>query len=418
MDYSTEVINISKIKEGFYIGDQIAATNLEVLIQFKLTHMINATGSQVINQWESIGIKYLTLNWSEDQNQNLFDSKDEIASRIVQFVDDSFIRGEGLLAHSVRGQNRVCIVVLIYLMKKFKWNVTKSMEYLRSKKQDVDIPNYFLNQVILFENRLLKKGDGIRTIPWSVENLSDPEEKLLRNTYVNGLISKASNVPKELIKPKAKKRIGWVDIGGAKNEVLAKYNPQKDLFLKNEKNIHPVTSHKRLRPSKSSIKNRSYSYGDVRRNDVNNNNLINHISNNMAPIKAINMTSSLKTNNPYNFQNNQNTQNQKTLAMSMDADNYMNLPGNISQKPNNLSDSYNPVQRDLLMNQLTNNYINSNNINTNNTNNLMSQAQGNIIVNKLNAQPQNKSIKQNEVLNDYQNIFMSNNLNALQIMII
>ena len=118
MDYTTEVINISKIKEGFYVGDQIAATNLDVLIQFKLTHMINATGSQVINTWETIGIKYLTLNWSEEPTQNLFDSKDEIASRIVQFIDDSFVRGEGLLAHSFKGTNRVCIVVLIYLMKK------------------------------------------------------------------------------------------------------------------------------------------------------------------------------------------------------------------------------------------------------------------------------------------------------------
>ena len=113
VEYTTEVINISKIKEGFYVGDQIAATNLDVIIQFKLTHMFNATGTQIINKWETIGIKYLTLNWSETPTQNLFDSKDEIANRIVAFIDDSFVRGEGLLAHSVRGQNRVCIVVII-----------------------------------------------------------------------------------------------------------------------------------------------------------------------------------------------------------------------------------------------------------------------------------------------------------------
>ena len=53
-----------------------------------------------------------------------------------------------------KGQNRVCIVVLIYLMKKYKWSLKKSMEYLKSKKQDVDIPSYFLSQLIKFESRL------------------------------------------------------------------------------------------------------------------------------------------------------------------------------------------------------------------------------------------------------------------------
>ena len=121
----TEVINISKIKDGFFIGDKLAAISIDVIIQFKITHFINATGSQIMNQWESVGINYLTLNWSENERQILFDGKDEIAERIVQFIDNSFIEGEGLLAHSFKGQNRVCIVVLIYLMKKYKWSLKK-----------------------------------------------------------------------------------------------------------------------------------------------------------------------------------------------------------------------------------------------------------------------------------------------------
>ena len=36
------------------------------------------------------------------------------------------------------------IVVIIYLMKKYKWGLKKSIEYLRGKKQDINIPLYFL----------------------------------------------------------------------------------------------------------------------------------------------------------------------------------------------------------------------------------------------------------------------------------
>ena len=51
--------------------------------------------------------------------KNLFDNKDEIANRIQAFIDDSSINGEGLLIHSLKGQNRACCVVLIYLLKKY-----------------------------------------------------------------------------------------------------------------------------------------------------------------------------------------------------------------------------------------------------------------------------------------------------------
>jgi hypothetical protein len=116
MDF--DVINITKIKDGFFVGDEATAANLDVIIQFKITHMVNAAGTQIINSWESIGIKYLTLNWSESPNQNLFDQKDEIANRLITFIDESLKNGEGILVHSLRGQDRACIVALIYFMKK------------------------------------------------------------------------------------------------------------------------------------------------------------------------------------------------------------------------------------------------------------------------------------------------------------
>ena len=139
MDYGTEIINISKIKDSFFIGDKIAGTNLDVLIQFKISHIINAAGNQIMNQFESIGIQSYTLYWSENINQNLFDPNDEIVDKIILFIRDSFTKGEGLLIHSMKGKNRCCIVVIIYLMKKYYWSVNKSIDFLKSKKEDIEI---------------------------------------------------------------------------------------------------------------------------------------------------------------------------------------------------------------------------------------------------------------------------------------
>ena len=62
-DMKIKELNISKIKDGFFIGDKILAISLDLIIEYKITHIINATGNQIMNQWESLGISYLTLNW-------------------------------------------------------------------------------------------------------------------------------------------------------------------------------------------------------------------------------------------------------------------------------------------------------------------------------------------------------------------
>ena len=257
-----EILNISKIKEGFYIGDKISAINLEVITEFKITHIINCTGNQIINQWESIGIKYLTLDWNISPSQILFDSKDEIVEKIISFIEISFKEGEGLLAHSYKGQNRACIIALIYLMKKYKWSLTKSMQYLKSKKSDVNISTNFYFQLEKFQQRLKERGELSRDIPWEFENLIDEEEKLMRNTYMNGL-SPSKLVDKnhqklilDLFNGKANKKnnkrhINWIDKNPINSSSLEIENLTEDLILK--KDIQPIDCHQRLKPKKSCI---------------------------------------------------------------------------------------------------------------------------------------------------------------------
>lgn len=253
-----EVVNITKIKDGYFLGDEATAVNLDVILQFKITHMINAAGPQVQNSWESIGIKYLTLNWSESPNQSLFDPKDEVANRIVGFIDDSSKNGEGFLVHSLKGQNRACIVVLIYLVKKFRWSLKKCLDFLSSKKQDINIPNYFLSQLNAFEARLCKIGQGPKTSNWteiSTGNLNDidNEELLIRNTYLNSLISNSVNeiISYSYKENKFNKKVNWNDQKG-KNLVIP--NTKKDLALMNPKEIKQLVYNKNVKPNKGCLK--------------------------------------------------------------------------------------------------------------------------------------------------------------------
>lgn len=281
-EYAVEVINISKIKEGLYAGDEIAATNLDVIIQFKLTHMLNATGLEVVNKWETIGVNYLTLNWSDTPTQNLFDSRDEIANRIVSFIDDALERGEGLLVHSLTGQNRVCIVIVIYLMKKYHWCLQKCVEYIKTKKTDINIQPYFVEQLQRFQERLIHRGEPIKSTPWSDDNITDDEERLLRNTYINSLESSAAKVPKELISVKKRKHIEWADANPYKKEMLVHINEAQDLVY--QRDPRPVTTHKRMKPGRSCMKkkNAQIGGGDIARSNSKGNivNMGNYANNN------------------------------------------------------------------------------------------------------------------------------------------
>ena len=267
MDFGAEIINISKIKDSFFIGDKVAGTNLDVLLQFKISHIINAAGNQIFNYFESVGIQYYTLYWSENPSQVLFDKNDEIVDKILLFIKESLSNGEGLLIHSVKGQDRCCVVVIIYLMRKYNWSVSKSIDFLKSKKEDIEIEPYFLEQLLSYEMRL-SKITNIKS-NWIELTSEDNDENLLRNTYVNGIPVKQLNSvgmneinnnnkiasmnkdnEAENLGKKNKLHINW-----AENDKLVNFNFEKELLFQEE--IQDITSHIMIKPTKSSIKAKS-----------------------------------------------------------------------------------------------------------------------------------------------------------------
>ena len=364
-DQMAEVLNIAKIKEGFYIGDKISAISIDVIIQFKITHMINATGNQIMNQWESIGISYLTLNWSEVPNQILFDSKDEIANKIVDFIDGSLLgKGEGLLAHSNKGQDRVCIVVLIYLMKKYKWSLIKSMQFLQSKKKDVEIPDFFMIQLKNFENRLIQRGELTHDIPWEFGGLTDPEEKLLRNTYINGLpVPKVNQINNNI---KKARHIMWADTNPYKQSPIELHDVSNDLLLQSD--IRPVFVHQSLRPRKSSIKGSNNSNNNYTDMFQNKNNIM--MNNNVNNLTSVTVNSMNNMNNNYINNNYFNAKNNNNMTPGNENINLMN-PGkynNLAKTNNNLSNNVN-VYNNPQLKQM------NNNISSNQTNNIINQGE-------------------------------------------
>ena len=115
----------------------------------------------------------------------------------------------------------------------------------------------------MFETRLSKVGMGPKTNSFnelSTEN--DMEEKLIHNTYLNGLNLKADNKSNLDIERKissiSSKRIVWADNNNFnRKDLLCNTNFAKDLFY--QKDIKPVLNHKKAKPIKPILKIRSAS---------------------------------------------------------------------------------------------------------------------------------------------------------------
>ena len=279
MDYGSDIINISKIKDSFFIGDKISGINLDVLIQFKISHIINTSGTEILNYFESIGVEYLTLNWVESPSQILLDSNDIIVDKIMLFISESLSRGEGLLIISVKGKNRCCIVVVIYLMKKYGWSVDKCIQYIKSKKEDIEIEPYFIKQLKEYEKKL-----NIKSNTWNEVSNKDNDEPLLRNTYINGLpvkqlnsigIDDINNINKANESTNKKKNI---HINWAENDKLVTLNYEKDLLFQIEKK--DITCHMTSKPGKSSIIKTINNNNNVLNNPLLENNKSNSNANN------------------------------------------------------------------------------------------------------------------------------------------
>jgi hypothetical protein len=75
-------------------------------------------------------------------------------------------------------------------MRRYKWSLLKTLEYVNSRRPDLEMRPSFLAQLQQYENRLYSKGIGPKTQTWN--EISDKntyhlenEELILTNTYLN-----------------------------------------------------------------------------------------------------------------------------------------------------------------------------------------------------------------------------------------
>lgn len=99
------------------------------------------------NHWEGRGVVYLTFQWLDLENQIIFDAKDTTTKAIFDFIENAIKKYESVLVHSVRGQSRSSSVLAAYFMRKYRWSMLKTLEFLNSRRPDLEIRGTFIQQL-------------------------------------------------------------------------------------------------------------------------------------------------------------------------------------------------------------------------------------------------------------------------------
>jgi len=96
------------------------------------------------NLWENMGVVYLTFFWMDMESQVLFDNQDKATKQIFDFIEKAQKRSQSVLVHSVRGQSRAASVLAVYIMRKYRWSMMKTLEFLSSRRPDLEIKASFI----------------------------------------------------------------------------------------------------------------------------------------------------------------------------------------------------------------------------------------------------------------------------------
>ncbi|CEM11682.1 unnamed protein product [Vitrella brassicaformis CCMP3155] len=229
-----DILGAVKVKDGLFVGDELSAHDFEFLLANKVSHVVNCAGRQVPNNYENIGIQYLTYFWMDHDNQLILDNRDQVANEVAAFIQESVDEGESVLIHSFRGQSRSCCIVVAYLMKRYQWSLEKTIEYLTSRRGDIQIKRGFMKQLEDYEKRLFGPNlNKKRSVDWNDGPVADldSEELLLRNTYINSRNDNlASTQPSSPSAPgpgepsNGTRRLAWADRGADDKERLETTN--------------------------------------------------------------------------------------------------------------------------------------------------------------------------------------------------
>lgn len=139
------------LDEQLYQGRGDQATNIKVVTDLQITHIINITQEHVSAFPEKI--QYLTLKLDDVSQTQLIKHFD----KTTHFLESALSNGGRVLVHCNLGVSRSSTISIAYLIHAKKWTLQQSHEFLKDKRTCIRPNRGFLKQLAIWEEMKLGK---------------------------------------------------------------------------------------------------------------------------------------------------------------------------------------------------------------------------------------------------------------------
>ena len=121
----------SKILDHLYIGGEDAATNINLLKELKITHVVNCvTGYTKTGQNFYGKIKYMGFAAEDDDDYNIFQHFDDV----YRFIEEARKSGGKALVHCIMGVNRSGALCVGYTMIYKNMGPISAVEFVKKAR--------------------------------------------------------------------------------------------------------------------------------------------------------------------------------------------------------------------------------------------------------------------------------------------
>ena len=150
----------SKILDHLYLGSQAEATNLQMLRELGITHIINCAEGY-INTGPSFygdGFEYLGFDAEDDWDYDIMQHFDPV----YQFIEDARTSGGKVLIHCIMGVNRSGALTVSYLMVHKHMGPISATKLVKKARSLILSNESFQRQVVAFarKHKLLALDQG------------------------------------------------------------------------------------------------------------------------------------------------------------------------------------------------------------------------------------------------------------------
>lgn len=132
---------ISKITQGIYLTDNINARDYEILHKLGVKQIL--TVGIDLDPHRTNVFKTYKIDVSDVNNENIsmyFNTANE------------FIKKDVTLVHCRAGISRSATIVIAYLMKTNRWNLSRALSYVRGKRRIIKPNDGFIEQLKKYES--------------------------------------------------------------------------------------------------------------------------------------------------------------------------------------------------------------------------------------------------------------------------